>query len=187
MPSLKEFIPRSCTFIYILSKVEWRSSENKTVFLFHFPFHSLPSPSLENYLFLTQLDYDALRACSVAQLLSHVQIFATRWTVAHQAHLSIEFSRQEYWSGLLSPPPGDLPDPGIKPTAPVFPELAGRFFTAELAGKPTMHCSRCKKPLWCQTNGDLGKQNILKGPYLFHTPETAKETFSAERDPCVFW
>ena len=61
------FIPRSSTFIYMLSKIEWRSSENKTVFLFHFPFHSLPSPSLENYWFLTQLYYDALHACSVAQ------------------------------------------------------------------------------------------------------------------------
>ena len=157
MSSLREFIPRSSTFVYILSKVEWRSSENKTVFLFHFPFHSLPSPSLENYFYFSH-NYTVMH-CVHAQLLS--QIFATRWTVAHQAHLSIEFSRQEYWSGLLFPPPGGLPDPGIKPTAPVFPELAGRFFTAELAGKPTMHCSRCKKPLWCQTKGDLGKQNIF--------------------------
>ena len=43
---------------------------------------------------------------------------ATPWTVAHQAPLSMEFSRQEYWSGLPCPSPGDLPDPGIKPGSP---------------------------------------------------------------------
>ena len=48
-----------------------------------------------------------------AQSLSRVRLFATPWTVAHQAPLSVEFSRQEYWSGLQFPFPGDLPDPGI--------------------------------------------------------------------------
>ena len=46
---------------------------------------------------------------------SRVRLFATPWTVAHHAPLSMEFSRQEYWSGLLFPSPGDLPDPGIEP------------------------------------------------------------------------
>ena len=46
---------------------------------------------------------------------SHVQLFATPWTVAHQAPLSLEFSRQEYWSGLPCPAPGDLPNPGVEP------------------------------------------------------------------------
>ena len=45
---------------------------------------------------------------------SHVRLFATLWTVAHEAPLSMGFSRQEYWSGLPSPRPGDLPDPGIE-------------------------------------------------------------------------
>ena len=49
------------------------------------------------------------------QSLSHVQLFATPWTVAYQAPLSMGFSRQEYWTGLPFPSPGDLPDPGIKP------------------------------------------------------------------------
>jgi len=48
----------------------------------------------------------------------------------------MEFSRQEYWSGLLCPPPGDLPDPGIKPMSPASPALAGGFFTTEPPGKP---------------------------------------------------
>ena len=55
-----------------------------------------------------------------AQSLSRVQLFATPWTVAHQAPLSVGFSRQDYWSGLPFPPPGDLPDPGIEPVSPAF-------------------------------------------------------------------
>ena len=52
--------------------------------------------------------------------LSRVQLFATPWTVAYQAPQSMEFSRQEYWSGLPFPSPGDLPDPGIEPGSPTF-------------------------------------------------------------------
>ena len=54
-------------------------------------------------------------------VLSHVQLFATPWTVACQAPLSMEFSRQEYWSQLLFPSPGDVPDPGIEPRSPTLP------------------------------------------------------------------
>ena len=61
--------------------------------------------------------------------------FATPWTVPFQDPLSMGFPRQEYWSGLPLPSPGDLPDPEIEP---VFPELAGRFFTTELPGKPKL-------------------------------------------------
>ena len=69
--------------------------------------------------------------CSVC-LLSHfgcVWLFATLWTVACQAPLSMEFSSQEYWSGLPCPPAGYLPDPGIKPTSLMSPALASRLFT----------------------------------------------------------
>ena len=51
---------------------------------------------------------------------SRVQLFATPWTVAHQAPLSIGFSRQEYWSGLPFPSPGNLPNPGIEPGSPAL-------------------------------------------------------------------
>ena len=51
--------------------------------------------------------------------------FATLWTATHQAPLSMGFSRQEYWSGLPFPPPGDIPDPGIKPVSFASPVLAG--------------------------------------------------------------
>ena len=52
--------------------------------------------------------------------LSRVQLFVTPWTVAHQAPLSMEFSRQKYWSGLPFPSPGDLPDSGIEPRSPAM-------------------------------------------------------------------
>ena len=55
--------------------------------------------------------------------LSRVQLFATQWTVARQAPVSMGFPRQEYWSGWPFPSPGDLPDPGIKPLTPVSPAL----------------------------------------------------------------
>ena len=60
---------------------------------------------------------------------SCVLLFDTPWTVAHQAPLSVGFSRQEYWSGLPFPSPGHLPDPGIKPTSLKSPALAVGFFT----------------------------------------------------------
>ena len=55
----------------------------------------------------------------------------TPWTVAYQASLSMGLSRQEYWSGLPFPAPGDLPDPGIEPSSPMAPALTGRFFIME--------------------------------------------------------
>ena len=59
-----------------------------------------------------------------------VRLFATLWTIAHQAPLSIGFSRQGYWSGLPSPPPGDLPDPGIDLASLTSAALVGGLFTA---------------------------------------------------------
>ena len=58
--------------------------------------------------------------------------------VACQAALSMGFSRQEYWIGLPLPPPGDLPEPGIEPTSPVSPALAGQLFTTESPVKPLL-------------------------------------------------
>ena len=65
--------------------------------------------------------------------LSRVQLFVTPWTVAHQAPPSLGFSRQEYWSGLPFPSPGDLSDPGIKPRSPA---LQADALTSEPPGKP---------------------------------------------------
>ena len=66
--------------------------------------------------------------------LSRVPLFVSSRTVAYQAPPSEGFSRQEYWSGLPFPSPGDLPNPGIKLSSPA---LAGEFFTTELPGKPS--------------------------------------------------
>ena len=67
-------------------------------------------------------------ACMLSRF-SHIQLFATLWTVTHQAPLFMELSRQEYWNGLPCPPPGYLPNPGIKLVSLTSPELAGGFFT----------------------------------------------------------
>ena len=66
-------------------------------------------------------------------MLGCVWLFATLWTVARQAPLSTGFPRQEYWSGLPFPPPGDLPDSGTEPTSPAFVE---GFFINGPCGKP---------------------------------------------------
>ena len=73
-----------------------------------------------------------------ACMLSHVRLFATPWTVAHWAPLSMGFPRQEYWGGLPFPTPGDLPDPGIEPMSLESLALAGGFFTTVPPGKPIL-------------------------------------------------
>ena len=67
-----------------------------------------------------------MRACSLSHF-SHTQLFVTPQTVVHQAPLSVEFSRQEYWSGLSCPRPGELPNPRIEPTSLMSPALASKF------------------------------------------------------------
>ena len=73
--------------------------------------------------------YDLRRKCCIISHFCYVLLFATLWTVAHQAPLSKGFSRQEYWSGLPCPPPVELPKPGIKSVSLASPALAGKFFT----------------------------------------------------------
>ena len=74
--------------------------------------------------------------------LSHVRLFATPWPVAHQAPPSLGFSRQEYWSGLPIPSPGDLPDPGIEPRSPA---LQADALISEPPEKPYYICESVKK------------------------------------------
>ena len=83
-----------------------------------------------SYLHMTQT---ILTIKILVVVLSYVQLFVNPWTVAHQAPLSVEFSRQEYWSGLPFPSPGDPPDPGIKPGSPV---LQADSLLFEPPGKP---------------------------------------------------
>ena len=89
----------------------------------------------------------ALCVCVLSHF-SRVQLFATPWTIVHQAPLSMEFSRQEYWSGLPCPSPGGLPNPGIEPLAPA---LAGRFLT---------HCATWEALLYACTHMTYAHSHI---------------------------
>ena len=92
-------------------------------------------------------------------VLSHIQLFATPGTVARQVALSMEFSRQEYWSGLPFPSPGDLPDPGIEPTSPA---LTCGFFTTSATWEANLYTDVLFKtpglPLWSS-----GKDSVFPG------------------------
>ena len=68
-------------------------------------------------------DFPGSSAVKKSKVLSSVRLFATPQTIARQAPLNMGFSRQEYWSGLPCPPPGDRPYPGIEPASPMSPAL----------------------------------------------------------------
>ena len=88
--------------------------------------------------------------CVCVKFFSYVRLFATLWTVACQATLSMRFSRQEYWTGLSCSPPGDLPEPGIKPTSLMSLALPSRFFTTSAtweAGPMTRHSILLHAPI----------------------------------------
>ena len=87
-------------------------------------------------------------ACVLSHF-SRVQLFATPWTVACQAPLSMGFLREEYWSGLPFPSPGDLPDSGIEPVSCTSPALAGKSFTTSTT--------------WEAHKGSLLDSTIFKG------------------------
>ena len=94
-----------------------------------------------------------------------VWLFVSPWTVAHQAPLSMGFSRQEYWSALPGPPPGDLPDPGIEP---VSPALAGGFFTTSATWEAhVLYQSSSKRISWTSVTGEL--LNNANPPVPFQT------------------
>ena len=108
---------------------------------------------------------------------SHVWLCAALWTVAHQALLSMGFSRQEYCSGLPSPSPGDLPDPGITPMSPA---LAGGFFTTSATWEAhlctvTLVKSRWICPLQLTFLGNLHEYGRLDFPKM------VMETYSVLR------
>ena len=106
------------------------SSKWKSVCFFHHRAKLYCAPCTQPAQCTSHTSPDGVHACSC------VQLSATPWTVARKAPLSTKFSRQEYWSGLPFPSPGDLPNSGITLMSPVSPALAGRFFTAEPSGKP---------------------------------------------------
>ena len=95
---------------------------------------SLPGSSAHGIFQARVLEWGAIAFSSC--MLSGVQLFATPWTVACQGPLSKGFLRQEHWSGLPFPPPGDLPNPGIEPASPVSLALQADSLRAEPLGKP---------------------------------------------------
>ena len=96
-----------------------------------------------------------MHACSVA--LSLVRLFATPWTVAFQAPRSIGFSSQEYWRGLPSPPPGDLPNLGVEPVSPVLQHW--QVASLPLGHQLPLHNME-KLKTWCWVKEPLAKDHI---------------------------
>ena len=91
-------------------------------------YHSLPLAPPGKHLHCSMCVCVCVCVCVLSHL-SHVWLCVILWTIACQALLPMAFSRQEYWNGLPCPPPGDLPNPGIKPMSLTSPALAGGFFT----------------------------------------------------------
>ena len=96
-----------------------------SLILYH---HSVFFPIFFFLTYFHQPFLQAAHSCCCWKVLSHVWLFATPWTVAHQAPLCMGFPRQEYWSGLSFPSPGHLPDPGVKSGSLGYVALASRFF-----------------------------------------------------------
>jgi len=113
--------------------------------------------------------------CVHAKVLSRVQLFATLWTVAHQAPLSMGFPKQEYWSGLPFPSPGDLPNLKIKLTSLESLALEDGFFTIE---PPGMSFSRyrccCSVAQLCPTLGHHMDYSMPSFPVLLYLLELAQ-------------
>ena len=97
---------------------------------------------------------------SCACVLSYVWLFVTPWTIACQASLSTEFSRQEHWSGLPFPTLGALPDPGIKPKCPMSPALAGRLFKRQDCQKQQLNY--LSSWFWCKDESQKYKYPVCK-------------------------
>ena len=93
---------------------------------------------------------------------SHIQLLATPWTIACQAPLSIGFSRQEYWSGLTCPPPGDLPNSRIEPASLMSPALAGGSLSLVLPRKPLLIIVRKSIPHQKTIHWTINKNNCYK-------------------------
>ena len=121
-------------------------------------------------------------------MLSHfspVRFFATPWTVACQAPLSMGFSRQKFWSGLPYPLPGDFPNPGIKPMSLTFPALGGGFFTTSTTWETP---SKKKKQLdvW-RTLSSLYKSNMVEVKRGAHAVDHSMGLVILLKSQCRLW
>ena len=139
---------------------DWTHFSQYGVYHFKFSFVHL-------HTYVYRRKHTVLFSMSVCVCLVVSNFFVILWTIACQAPLSIRFSRQECWSGLPCPTPGDLPELGIEPTSLAFPVLAGEFFTTsatwEQVSKPGLH----PKP-------ELVALNWILWHHILTTPGTTK-------------
>ena len=134
----------------------------------HHFFSLTPLPSLSLFMITSCLFWFLKEKEGKVKLLSHVWLFATPWTIAHQAPQSMGFSRQEYWNGLPFPSPEDLPNPGIKPTFPAFQAdaLQSEHWGSFLAPKCPLRCSHHFIPTMIPATEAtaLQRSSLLTGP-----------------------
>ena len=145
-------------------------------------FYSAPSP--KKALVCSFLSIKPQTLCLHAQPLSCIRLFATLQTIDSQTPLSTGFPRQEYWSGLPFPPPGDLPDPGIVPASPAFQEDAlwlSHWGRPQILKTEHLEENDCMSKLLAKASGftnkwdiswaaslqSLNQNNSGKTPYLF--------------------
>ena len=120
------------------------------------------------------------RHCACVLSCSVMSDSAIPWTVAHQAPLSMGFSRQECWSGLPCPPPGGLPDPGMEPAPLMSPALAGVFFTT---GAPWVCANLWQAQLDPNTGGKASPCPENQGLSPMPPAETESDWFSRHPPP----
>ena len=119
----------------------------------------------------------------VLSCFSHVRLFATQWNIAQQAPLSVGFLREEHWDGLPSPPPGDLPDPGIEPTSHVAPALQVDSLLLSHLGSPktcVLHLNR-----WLPATKDQIESKVLQHytPSIQYTKKIKIKNHSSYQEP----
>ena len=118
-------------------------SSNNPLWLVECPPHPHPPKIKYIHILISRTCVCVTWQSSAQGVLRHVQLFVTPWTVARRTPLSMGFLRQEYWSRLSLPSPGDLPKSGIKPAPLVSPALAGRFLTTVPPGELAESLCKC--------------------------------------------
>ena len=172
-------------WIVDILKGSWRSP---VVHRLHFENHCITCS--EGFITKSNLILDikmhaCLCACSDAQSLSHVWLFATLWTVAHQTPPSTGFLRQENWSGLPFPPAGHLPNPGTEPMAPA---LASRFFYHWATWESlTSNYLSSNGGVWHPSNWNpsLNGTYIKRGPFILLWENVHNIKFSFNHFTCT--
>ena len=133
---MAQLLPPAIVFI-----LECLSTGNQLHLISLGPIYLLPQQvcpylPLKSSFLICAVNFCAKVLACVHSYFSCAQLSVTLWTVAHQVPLSMGLSRYEYWSGLPCPPPGDLPNPEIKPVSLTSPALTDGFLTTNAPGKP---------------------------------------------------